>query len=192
MGAGLIVAIVLGGILVLGGIGYGIYALVGGGKAAVPKGWVEYTSKEDKFKAYYPETPKSSSFPALKEGVESMTIHMSGTLGGNKTVGVFVFKFSSGSTAAQRDTVMDDMRSSFAKDSGGKASEPRSVRWAGHKAQEVVFEETRSAGGKKGGGGVIRYFATDTHAYIGIIGGESGRLKREEEDGFFDNFQLLD
>ena len=89
MGAGWIVAIVFGGLLALGGIGYGIYALVGGGKAAVPKGWVEYKSDSDKFKAYFPAKPgEPLTIPGDREisGVESVTLHMMDTKGNSERI----------------------------------------------------------------------------------------------------------
>jgi hypothetical protein len=194
MGAGVIAGIVLGGILVLGGLGYGIYALVGGGsKAPVPAGWVEYTSDSDKFKAYFPEKPESNSFPAgqREEGIESISMHMLDMKKSTqRMVGVIVVKFKSGSTSAERDKAMEKMRKSFAEGGDGRASEPRSVKWAGQKASEIILEDIKSPGGKKAGG-VVRYFATDTHAYVAILASEAGRLKPEEENGFFDNFQLL-
>ena len=85
---------------------------------------------------------------------------------------------------------MEKMTKNFSEDGKANASAPRSVRWAGHKAQEVSFDDNSGASSKKGGG-IVRYFANDTHAYIGIIGSESGRLTSDEENGFFDNFELL-
>lgn len=194
MGAGVIVAIAVGGLVLLGGIGFGIYALVGGLKASVPSGWVEYKSEKDNFRAYFPEKPQSNSFPAGlggKEGVESISMHMTDRKDSSKRmVGVIVITFKTGSSAADRDKMMEEMRKSFSEDRDNRTSDPKSVRWAGHKAQEVVFDDLKGTGNKKSGG-VIRYFATDTHAYIGIIGSESGRMKSEEENGFFDNFELL-
>jgi hypothetical protein len=60
MGAGIIAGIVLGSLLLLGGIGYGVYALVSGSgpKTAAPAGWKEYTYKDANFKAYFPREPQ--------------------------------------------------------------------------------------------------------------------------------------
>ena len=78
MAVGLIIALVGGSLALLGGIGFGIYALVGGLKASVPDGWVEYKSEKDNFRAYFPEKPKTNTIPAeflRDEGVESISTH---------------------------------------------------------------------------------------------------------------------
>lgn len=194
LGAGVIVAIVFGGLLVLGGIGYGIFALVGGTKAAVPKGWVEYKSESDNFKAYFPKKPESQTIPAGLGGdpnAESISIHtLDPNEGERKIVAVIVIKFKSGAAETDREKAMKKFRQNFSDKRDSQVSAPRSVRWAGHRADEITIEETGS--GSKRGGGVMRYFMTDTRAYIAIIGSmTSGRMTREEEDGFFDNFELL-
>ncbi len=194
MGAGVIVAIVFGSLLALGGIGYGVYALVSGSKTSVPKGWVEYKSESDKFRAYFPEKPESQTIPAGFGGdpsAESVSLHaLDPTKGERKIVVVIVVKFKSGTTETERDKSMKKFRENFSDKRDSIISAPRSVRWAGHRAEEITIEEKGS--GSKKGGGVMRYFMTDTRAYIAIIGSEtSGRMRRDEEDGFFDNFELL-
>jgi hypothetical protein len=198
MGTGAIVGIVLGGIVLLAGLGYGIYALVGGGsKAPVPAGWVEYKSDSDKFKAYFPSKPgEPMTMPAGlggMTGVESVTMHMVQSKGDSPlTAGVIVLKFKSGMSSAERDKAMEPFRGNFSKGSDALISSPRSVRWGGKKAEEITIgDKGTSANGKKGGG-VIRYFTTDTHAYIGIFGTENaGAPKQEDVDGFFDNFEFF-
>jgi hypothetical protein len=197
MGAGAIVAIVLGGIVLLGGVGYGIYALVGGGKAAVPKGWVEYTSDSDKFKGYFPTKPANPrTLPVGLGGmseVESVTMHMAEPKGeGALIAGVIVVKFKSGISPADRDKAMDTFRSKFSEKENSRISKPRSVRWGGKKAEEISIDEAGANANSKKGGGVMRYFITDTHAYFGIIGTDhAGPPKQEDVDGFFDNFEFL-
>jgi hypothetical protein len=189
---GIIALIVLGGLVLLGAVGFGIYALVGGSKAPVPEGWVEYTSTEDKFRAYFPEKPEPRTIPTMEDGVESITFYSSDVkISTQRVVMVQVHKFESGSTAAQREKVMEKIRKVPAEDkSKGRVSGPHSIRWAGYKAQEFILEDAPMPGGKRAGG-VVRFFATDTHAYIAVLVAEGGRMSRAEEDGFFDNFEVL-
>jgi hypothetical protein len=212
---GVIVAIAVGGLLVLGGIGYGVYALVskksdsasggsgggggGGTKAAVPAGWVEYKSESDKFKAYFPETPQAITLPGGGAGgvaaVESVGMHMMNPKkGAGPLLGVIVLKFKPGTSAADKERAMAVFRQGMGKKGDSKISEPRSVTWAGQSAQELTIEDASRPNTKTGGkgAGVMRYMTTDTAAYIAIIGTENaGRAKPEEESGFFDNFELL-
>ena len=44
----------------------------------------------------------------------------------------------------------------------------------------------------KAAAGFMRYFTTDTHAYIGLFGTENaGTPKQADIDGFFDNFEFF-
>jgi hypothetical protein len=66
------------------------------------------------------------------------------------------------------------------------------VKWAGRSAQEFIVEDVRDNPEGRTGGGLIRLLATDTRIYIGLIGSlHGGRLGRDEENGFFDNFEIL-
>jgi hypothetical protein len=198
LGAGAIVAIVMGGVLLLGGAGFGIHALtrgsnpggsnaggsnmggsnVGGSKAPVPKGWVEFTSREDGFRAYLPARPgrddypdggkswwrsTSSVFRAMDEDGESVVLN--------------VYRFRRRLTTDERDNVL--------KEYVGVPSAMKSVTWAGHTAKETVEVE----GNREY---LMRFFTTETRLFHVMVSSRQGKVKRETQDGFFDNFQLLD
>jgi hypothetical protein len=204
MSPGVLVGIVLGGLLVLGGAGYGVYALVskksdsagGGGngsgqKAAVPTSWVAYTAANDKFKAYFPAEPKALTLPAgpgSVPGAESVTLHMSDMKKGDgKIVGIIVLRFKPSATAAEREQAVTKFRQGMT-DKGTKVTGPQTVNWGGQSAQELILSEASI----KKGAGRLRYMTVDNLTYIGIIGTDAaGRAPAAEEDGFFDNFELL-
>jgi hypothetical protein len=195
MGAGTIVALVIGGLVVLVGVGFGIYALVGGGKARVPPGWVEFTSEQDSFKAYFPEKVRSRPGPGhlLIPDVESATEYTVTPKGKTRDlVGVIVLKFDPGLSAERRDYALQSIREQVVERAYSKVSSPRPVKWAGRSAQEFIVEDVRDNPEGRTGGGLIRLLATDTRIYIGLIGSlHGGRLGRDEENGFFDNFEIL-
>jgi len=194
-GAGAIVAVVLGGLVVLLGVGFGIYALVGGGKARVPPGWVEFTSEQDSFKAYFPEKVRPRPGPGrlLIPDVESVTEYAVTPKGRTRDlVGVIVLKFDPGLSPERRDYALQSIREQVVERAYSKVSSPRPVKWAGRSAQEFIVEDVLDNPGGRTGGGLIRLVATDTRIYIGLIGSlHGGRLGRDEENGFFDNFEIL-
>ena len=196
MGTGAIVAIALGTILVLGGIGYGIYALLGGSKSGPPAGWSEYAYRDDGFKAYFPKQPQvdrmggipggfdgggAGGFPGFGGGggggTGSMTVYGSGDFNDSVHINVAVFQFPSGIPSALRN----QMTQGFESMPGVPKAfgiETKSVRWMGVKATEIAHP-----------GGVMRIAVTDKAMYQATISGKNGgRATRAEEDGFFDNF----
>jgi hypothetical protein len=206
-GAGAIVGIALGFIFQFGLFGVGIYAFVGGGgsKAPVPAGWVEYKSDSDKFKAFFPTKPAEPTTMQVRlvggmSGVESVTVHMMEPKGDSSPIaGVIVFTFRPGTSPGDREKVFKAVRLGFIDAITNHSSGDLEVRWAGKKAYQVRI----GSQGKKGGRsskiandmpfeGLVRHLATDTHGYIGIfISLGSREPKKEEADGFFDNFEFF-
>jgi hypothetical protein len=201
MGAGLIVAIALGGILVLGGVGYGVYALVskksdsagggggggsgGGPKAAVPTGWVEYRSDKDKFRAYFPSLPQEVSAGGAP-GAKGMNMYIVEPRGQQVVAMVIVIQLNPGTSQQQRDALAAKFNQGAAK-GGARMGAATDTTWMGLPAKQSVVTE---GGGR--GGGVMRFASTDATIYIALIGTESGgRLSADLENGFFDNFELI-
>jgi hypothetical protein len=195
-GAGKVVAIALGSILVLGGIGYGIYAMLGGSKTAPPAGWTEYAYRDDGFKAHFPKEPQvfkvgdfgggafggkggggfggfGGDFGGMPGGVNTYSC---GDFNDSVHIRVMVTRYPSGVSSILRDS----MNTSFESQLGGKipGMEVKKVRWMGERAIQITHP-----------GGVMRMAVTDKAVYQATIGGKNGgRATKQEEDGFFDNF----
>ncbi len=191
--AGVVVAIVLGSLLVLGGIGYGVYALVSGGgpKTAPPAGWKEYTYKDSNFKAYFPKEPAIQDMSGFFGGGNNpfaglggadvnlpQSLKMYHCLEFDRTtphIEVMVVRFKNRLSSAERSNAISQYRKEQSK------GESRSVRWMGESAEEVVTIQ-----------GVSRVAFVGDTMYLAQIGNAmGGREKPELENGFFDNCQLL-
>jgi hypothetical protein len=204
LGAGAIVAIVMGSVLLLGGAGIGIHALIRGSntggtntdgsnpgglnpgglnvgvlKAPVPKGWVEYTFREDGFRMPFPEPPGRDEIPSggrswwrisrnYRAGEED---------GVDVAVRVEVYTFRRRLSADEQEIVMKDML--------GVPSLMKSVRWVGRSVKEKVMLKGDSEY-------VDRYFTTETRFYNVMVCSPKDGRKREIRDGVLDNFQLLE
>ena len=196
MGAGAVVAIALGSILVLGGIGYGIYAMLGGSKSAPPAGWKEYAYRDDGFKAHFPKEPevfKVGDFGGGAFGGKggggfggfggdfggmpgAINTYSCGDFNDSVHIQVMVTRYPSGVSSILRDS----MNTGFESQLGGKipGMEVKKVRWMGERAIQITHP-----------GGVMRMAVTDKAVYQATIGGKNGgRATKSEEDGFFDNF----
>jgi hypothetical protein len=187
MGTGVIVAIVLGSILVLGGIGYGIYALVSGSgpKSPPPAGWKEYTYKEANFKAYFPSQPAiqdlSGMFGGMGADIPSLQsgklYHCIDSTKNAAQVEVIVIKFTRKLSSSDRSRARADFRNGE-----GKGGETHSVRWLGESADEVTNPR----------GGTTRFVIIGDTMFVAKIMSTAGRRVDEAvEKGFFDNIQLL-
>jgi len=181
---------------VLGGVGYGIYALVSKGKrTAPPPGWKEYTYSKDGFKAYFPSEPEVQELgrQASPGGSMTLTAYLAklreGGKGDEGFVGVLVVRFPSGLFGPRmRDLMLAEMRNKMTGRPGDtRLSSPRQLTWAGYQAEEFTMEGL----GSGRGAAVMRYVVTDSAAYFAVLGSDYGRLKPEEEKAFFDNFVLL-
>ncbi len=186
-------ALVLGSLLILGGIGFGVYLLVSKGKKAPPAGWKEYVYKNDGFKAYLPGEPHSRSgtnSPIQLSGTESATIYMVDGWGpaDSRVMMIAVLKFRSGTQPPDLDKAANELKERSRKPDS-RVSEPRSVTWGGQKAREITIEEISSELREKGRL-VVRCAIVGSRAFIAVIGGE-GSSSLSNEDAFFDNFEFL-
>ena len=200
--AGVIVAVVLGGLVLLGGLGYGIYALVGGKKssgdaarkAPPPSGWKQYSYEKDNFRAYFPQEPTADSaagfapfgalgFPGATVP-ESFTIYMPQKIDFNTprpVVLTFVLRYTSPPTPAERQRMRDALLKNRNRGPREIKRDVRTVRWLGVDAEEVTSELARG-----------RIACVGTTLYVAEIASSAGgRVTAEEENGFFDNFELL-
>lgn len=197
MGAGAIVAIVFGGLIVLAGIGFGVYVLVGGKdslaakkKAAPPTGWKECTYPTENFRAYFPTNPtnelhtqqNSVSITGYRVDPENTPIGVG--------VGVWVIRFPTGIEPLVRERAMTEFRQGFMRKRNIRVTQTRSVTWASRDAEEMILEGYNPRGGSRGGG-ALRLLVTDGAAYLAIIGSNDGQLTAEMQNGFFDSFELL-
>lgn len=203
---GVIAVVVIVGLLVLGGVGVGVYFLTGKGsvfakKTPVPAGWEQHSDPQDGIKAYFPKKPSQTSIPVGGFG-------MGGFGGGRFGAGGFggggfgpgeelrdaeaVSSYTSGDwdgavtvnveviryRSKVPAAVRDRIRNFPTAQFGG--IETRVIRWLGNDC----VEQTHSFG-------VVRVGYTDrllVHATV--TGKNGGRAKPEEEAGFFDNFEL--
>jgi hypothetical protein len=179
----------------------------GGGatKTAVPTGWKEFTSKSGGFKAYFPpgevrerayDQPTGKNPPTGKKKEQpqySGTWVVAEAPDGSVMVMVAGLKFRPGVSADDREKVMNGLTDVIAgggqeKVAGAKVLGQRDVTWLGQKGQELVVELPASEGG---GQMVLRHVLVGSTGYIGIIGTKNGRAKPEDENGFFDNIEVL-
>jgi hypothetical protein len=185
------VGIVVVSVLLLGGVGYGIYALAKGGSKSLPAGWKEYTFKNDGFRAAFPESPEVQDIGNRTGAPRGVTVtgYMAKTGGGSGGVGLMVMKLPSDMPRSEKDTLLEQFRRSMTPGSpnGTQLSKPRSVTWAGQKAEEITLEQI--SGSKRGA--IVRYMFTETTGYIAVLGTDDGRLSSDLERTFFDSFQLL-
>jgi hypothetical protein len=181
-----VVAIVLVSLVALGGIGYGVYSLLGGGKKGPPAGWKEYTYKDEGFKAYFPQEPTvhrdknvfgGNAFGA--GGAGSVSHFSCGKGGDSVRIEIEVIHFASGLPSQFRDAAGSKVEG-IASGIKVPGLETRSVTWLGVKATEVTTPQ-----------GMMRLAITEKGMYQATIGAGNGRAKPDEEAGFFDNFQLV-
>ena len=194
MGAGVIVAMVFGSLLVLGGVGFGVYALVSrdkGGASAEkksdpPAGWKQFTYRKDKFKAYFPNEPSVSEMSGGRApagiGVMNLpspaTVYLPRDFGPGTKVAVVVTRVSPDpETQAESRRQFRDILLRQGLSAGSKT-----VKWLGVDADE--FNSSEGASTRIAFVGQKMYLAT-----INAING--ARVSSDEVKGFFDNFELL-
>ena len=199
---GMIALCIVGGVLLLVGIGVAIYLLSGkdsplAKKTPVPPGWEEHSYPIDGFKAYFPKEPEVHTVPTEEFNVDNPRVRremppplvggldafrqvtsISGytcrDFDGGMNVTVVVGRFRNGTPASLRGEIGDMPKK---KQFG---FEYRKIRWLGHDVAELSNEST-----------VIRAFVTDRYMFIVQLSGPKGtRAKPEEEQAFFDNFEL--
>ena len=201
---GMIAVVVIVGLLVLGGVGVGIYFLTGKGsvfakKVPLPAGWEQQNYPQDGFSVSLPAGASHTSMPTdgLQRdlgGIGGGRNPFGGGFGGERlpaaerfsqvTAGdwlksahaeVWVIRFRDKLPSSVRDSIR---RASTNMNFGGM--EIRTVKWLGYDA----IEQTHP-------GGVTRIVYTDRHFVMASISGPNGaRAKPEEEAALFDNFEL--
>jgi hypothetical protein len=192
---GVIVAMVLGSLVVLGGIGVGIYALVSkdglfAKKAAPPEGWKQFTYEKDNFKAYFPSEPSVNSMDGFGAGFgglnalganvpSSFSMYLPRDLFAPVHASVIVVRYSSPLSKTERNSMRDAMLKKRDRDFG-EVRDIKSVRWLGVDADEVVSQRN-----------LARVALVGNTLYVAEIGASNGRATSAEENGFFDNFELM-
>src|SRR5262245_11870534 len=207
-----VVGIVIGGLVLLGGVGYGVYALASkkegsgsdsaekgapsglpwGGSGSglntlgkIPPGWQQFSYPKDGFRAYLPGEP-------FIQGDGGYTEYWSpDPRGGGGAVDTCVFlqviHFGGTATDAQKREILAHARAGH-----GGSSSVRQVTWAGQKAEEVTTGRDTNPDVGEMGGAVIRTMIVGDTAYIAVVGSvRSGRARRDHAAAFFDNFELL-
>lgn len=201
MGVGMIVAVIFGGLIMVGGVGYGLYALVGKAssvkddlfssvpKSPPPPGWKQYTFADDHFRAYMPLEPHifrgirpDKKMPWEEDSDDFSNEITSGNLylcGEKKTsiVSVKVFQLRSGARYRKRWDANIPKDGPLPLDLG----EIRTIKWFGEKGYQLT---TRLE--------AARFVLTDVGLFGVAISSSTGtRTTPEEESSFFDNFELL-
>lgn len=211
----LIGAIAVGGVLLLGGVGYGIYALafqkkeetakpnptpnpnpqppgpVGpnppGVTPGIPAGWEEYRSDGDKFKMMMPKG-------VMKEREKESNGYMGMDKSGPRLVVVTVQDLPKGATAQQRAMIEEEILKEFTMNPEAKILKRERVQFAGLPTVQLVLEE-KDAPDQMGGTflahGVARVMMTDTRAYMLFITGKYGPEVLNETKTISDSFQVL-
>lgn len=192
-------ALVVGGLVLLGGLALGGYLLVGPGgvlaaRAPVPPGWKQYDYPQSGFRAAFPGEPTvfGANVPGGFGGgplpgggeipqLESMFSYRTGGLGafgvrgqsGTQVI-VEVHRYRTSIPRASRDLMT---RTGYGRFTGGSSNR---VRWLGSSAFEMVM-----------GGTLVRMVVLEKAVIVVQISGPNGvRARPEEENGFFDNFEL--
>ena len=197
---GKVVAFVVGGLLLLGGLGAGVYFLAFG-KSSPPSGWTEYTYPEAGFKAYFPREPIQRSGESLGLLGELGGVGITYTFNAHSTENGSAFTATVESRPLPTHVPPDKAREIVNKlsedmekspPSGMRLIEARTVTWMGHKVRELRFGMPENARRDKDMVIIHRVVVTDTHQFIGGISTEDGRkLSSRTINGFFDNIQPL-
>src|SRR6266545_5416443 len=183
---GKIAAIIVVGVLVLAGIGVGIYFLTGKGgplakKAPLPPGWKEYPYPNEGFKAAFPKEPQVLSmnaggmpmggmggmgagrggFPGTTEvlEMESVSSYTSGLMNPDDQIVISL------TVARVKKEVPRSMRDQVGQMGNTQINgmEIRKLRWLGYDAAEMIMA-----------GSVTRIVYTNRHMIIVQISGRNG------------------
>jgi hypothetical protein len=193
--------VVFGVLILLGVVGYGIYAIANrntlsgsdyvwkGPRTPPPPGWQQYTFAQDHFKAYLPVEPnvfrgmQPPGSPFLADRSSDFSTYFSSgshyLCGASHTsiIGIKVYQLKPGVRLKGRwDTDMPP-DGPLPMDMG----DFRAITWFGTKAYQLSSKREAS-----------RYVLTDVGFFAVSITSRNGtRTTPEEENGFFDNFELV-
>jgi hypothetical protein len=174
----------------------------GGGKAAVPNGWKLVTANKGGFKAYFPTDSKEDDVsppelpPADKKKKAEPLPYTAGMVmvalpDESKMAMAIGFKFRPNVSAAERDKAVSGFTDTFTKDPAGagvKVLSQKEVTWLGQKGKEMLIESPATEGKAQV---VLRQVTVGSNVYIGMVGAKGGRPTPEDENGFFDNFEII-
>jgi hypothetical protein len=155
-------------------------------KAAIPDGWVPHTLP-GRFKAYFPKSPRSTTTNI--SSLPGSPINMAMTGGPRERLAVIVYAMPLPPKASElsRDQISEEIRQGFLQKQGKvRVVSQRSLRWAGRPALEMVLESSN-----KKALVVYRHIVTDQCMYLAFFACSTGRSPAEE-NGFFDNFEVLE
>jgi hypothetical protein len=205
---GKVVAIVVGGLLLLGGVGTGGYFLFftksspfSVVSASPPSGWKEYTYEDAGFKAYFPSEPRRVSDHSLgllgEAGGRGLMIDYTAHSfedGSALTAGVYTRRVPPHITPEKaREIIYTQLENPAGYSNLGlRLIESRTVTWMGHQVKE--FRVGLPEHLKRGRDAVIvqRCVVTDTYEIHAHIAMEDGRkLTSRTINGFFDNIEVL-
>jgi hypothetical protein len=194
-----IVAMVIFGVALVGGVGYGVYALIGkksGSDSAKttrpPRGWREYSYPEDGFKASFPAAPEITReeepgpvpFGPLA-GISAMCRYRSRGGPGAAEVMVMVGRIPASLPQADRDRLVAEFRR-IVQAEFTRPPQMKTVTWLGQQVIELSGDEA-----------TVRVVATETAVYLAGISAQASdghtvvRADPNKEKAFFDNFVLL-
>jgi hypothetical protein len=194
-----IIGVILFGLALVRGVGYGVYALVGkksGSDLAKPtkppSGWREYSYPDEGFKAHFPKEPsvkREQAPPGAVQvgplvGVTGLSQIKAGDTDDSVRAMVIVGRLQPGLSQSERDRLVGELLR-LGQAEFRRGSQSRTVSWHGQQVREVIGDE-----------GVLRCCATESAVYLaGISARGSGqtdvRARPEDEKAFFENFQLL-
>jgi hypothetical protein len=207
-----VAALVLGGLVLVAGIGVGVYFLVShkngdnsargntkgagsgstdsgstdsGPKAPVPAGWVQHTAAKSKFRIYLPKPPSSTKTSSLN-GVTTDLVRSGGPRErlAATVMGMFIPPDTPG---VNRGLLSEHMRQGILQMQGAfRVVSQRSVTWAGRPATEMTLESSNKAARA-----VMRHVTTANGIYYAFFACSTGPSP-DEEKGYFDNFEVLE
>ncbi len=185
---GRVIAIVVGGLVLASAVVLGVYKLTGKklpfAKASVPAGWQQFTSEKGDFRGYFPG--QVAETPVKMEGTVS--------LGGRvlmeyELLTIYAWEDKSRGVAIRvsvtryKGPVAPEARSELLKTQSDPSMETvvRKITWSGRDAIDVSSPGGRSR----------TVYLERAELNVSIQGPNKTRAKPEDEDGFFDNFELL-
>ena len=205
-----IVAVVLVGLLVLAGAGYGIYALtkktddtagssgssgssgmntpsVEKPKGKVPESWAEYKSDQDKFKMTMPKQVKKSNPKGNGNQYEAADV-------GNWMLAmVYVIDVPPGITPAQRKELEDNIFSAVQPKNNAKLDRRR-VSYQGKMVDEIAMDipnNRKDVTADLKPRMIMRALPTETKIYLVCVAPLKGPEQLNDVEAIFDTFQII-
>ena len=205
---GKVVAIVLGGLLLLGGVGAGAYFLFfsksspfAAGNASPPSGWKEYTYADAGFKAYFPNEPRRvmDDSPGRLDDPNGRGLNLEYTAravenGSALIAVVWTRRIPPHITPEKaREVIYPEFENPARFPIRNlRLIESRTVTWMGHQVKEFRLGMPENAKRDKDMVIIERCVVTDTHEIHAQLDIEDGRkISSRTINGFFDNIRPL-